>query len=630
MAKYLTRLTPEGAASATGSVLQVGDTNGSFTKYTADDLYPAEYSSTGNRVTLKRRRDGAAVLSSVLFSEILNSNTGQLFASSSELQQYLLSFQVGDSEPGDNNDQPSLVELDTDFWDFYEAPNAYIALSKDENLKTLNDEVPGFVAVLEAEQMGRGGFTLSINGKDIPVDKMGSTFVAARVKKKGDVAFVSGAEIADNKPTVLVGPESKTTVVNDSAELLVVGDYDRLELLFKKEIISTTPANTIVVGPDTVGGYTYRLYKGDKIEDATAFIRQAEAEPLTINSQPQNATVDVGSSYTFLPDYSSVPPAKITLYEVDGSANKKIADVPASGYAGVISDTKTYRYGAVYQLPGEPAEAPLFSETFTVEANKLVQGPPTNPVNDDANNTFSWTDASGKTFADMEYSILNAAFADVPAKPLPVGDRDLAVGDVRVRYKQTATHNASAVLSNAVAFNTSVQPTDYTLTSNQVNLVQTGKNITVTPAQQSAGGWPGSDYIGNKSLKVGDPGWLQIKIGTKFGVLSWDTAAANKNPDDCLLRLAEYDNVGVSAVLQMGSNALSIPLTNDVPHARVLKATDGTITCQRLNADGSVFDTLNTSGFAKITQPVFVGVHVAGVNDQNVLVEPRYFGITNV
>lgn len=632
MAKIITRITSDNVISLNGTALRIGEEGGTTTAYSADQLRPAEYSSSGNRITLRRESDGALILSAVLFSEIKNGNTGQLFASADELQQYMLKFQVGDAEPGNGQTVVTPVELDTDYWDFFEAPAAKKYLDHDQNLKTLNDDDEGFTGVLEVIQRGKGGYKLSINTTDIGINPTGSTFIVARVGDGKKVNIFSDSPLADNEPFIITQPESKRTVVNDQANLYAKAvNYDKVELIYKNAIISNSPAETVTVGPDTQGSYVFRFYKGNKILDSDpAVISIAEAEPLTINSQPNDATVDVGSSYTFLPDFSSVPPARVTLYSVDGSTNKKIADVPSSGYVGVINDTLTYKYGAVYQLPGEPAEAPVYSDTFTITANKLAQAAPTNPVNDDANNTFNWTDASGKTFADMEYSILGSPFADVPAKPLPIGDRDLAVGDVRVRYKQTATHNASAILSNAAAFNTSVQPMDYTLTLNSVNLAQSGKNITTVPAQQSAGGWPGSDFIGNKSVKVGDPAWIQIKIGTKFGVISWDTAAANKNPDDCLLRLGEYDNMGVSAALQMGSNVLSIPLTNDVPYAKVLKATDGTITCQRLNADGSVFDTLNTSGFAKITQPVFVGVHVAGVNDQNVLVEPRYYGLTNL
>lgn len=628
MAKIITRITSDNVISLNGTALRIGEEGGTTTAYSADQLRPAEYSSSGNRITLRRESDGSTILQSVLFSEIKNGNTGQLFASADELQQYMLKFQVGDAEPGNGQTVVTPVELDTDYWDFFEAPAAKKYLDHDQNLKTLNDDDEGFTGVLEVIQRGKGGYKLSINTTDIGINPTGSTFIVARVGDGKKVNIFSDSPLADNEPFIITQPESKRTVVNDQANLYAKAvNYDKVELIYKNAIISNSPAETITVGPDTQGSYVFRFYKGNKILDSDpAVISLAEAEPLTFNSQPDDAIVDVGGSYTFLPDVSSVPPARVTLYSVDGSTNKKIADVPASGYVGVINDTLTYKYGAVYQLPGEPAEPPVYSETFTVTANKLVQAPPTNPVNDDTADTFGWTDAPGKSYLDVLISINGGNFVQAVSNPNPVGDLDISTGQVKIKYKETATHNESIPLTNTVAFNTTVVPTDWTLTSDSVNIKQTGTVFTST-VQGGTPGYPAFDVIKNKSFKPGTLRKFRVKYNSNltYGEMGIKTTPTAGNPTDDLIHIGI--TTGLYSLMYGVNGVISVQLSNSIPYLEVIIDENNNVKGQCLNADQSVFVVLDTSDIPPVTVETFLVLHVANFENSG-LDNPHYYGAT--
>lgn len=78
---------------------------------------------------------------------------------------------------------------------------------------------------------------------------------------------------------------------------------------------------------------------------------------------------------------------------------------------------------------------------------------PTNPTTDDVNNAFGFTLATGYQLADHEYSIDGGgSWANVLTNPIGVGNAAYAVGQVRVRVKAATGRNASASLSNTVAF----------------------------------------------------------------------------------------------------------------------------------------------------------------------------------
>lgn len=79
----------------------------------------------------------------------------------------------------------------------------------------------------------------------------------------------------------------------------------------------------------------------------------------------------------------------------------------------------------------------------------------TDPVVDDANDTFDWTYVSGYTNPN-QYEYKKAGdknWTEVPKKPLEVGDIALAVGDLELRVKEQANVNqAGDVLKNNKAF----------------------------------------------------------------------------------------------------------------------------------------------------------------------------------
>lgn len=82
---------------------------------------------------------------------------------------------------------------------------------------------------------------------------------------------------------------------------------------------------------------------------------------------------------------------------------------------------------------------------------------PTNGVVDDTANTFDFTYATGYTSnSDYQYSINSGGtYQDLTAKPISVGDVNLAIGAVRVRVKAATGRNPSVPLSNTVAFTAS-------------------------------------------------------------------------------------------------------------------------------------------------------------------------------
>lgn len=407
-----------------------------------------------------------------VLSDIKTINGVTVGTTQAALDNYFSDLGIGSENGGGAGGDTEPEEITGDFWDWLDKPIGYFYLDNDETLRTVNDNVHGRTGKLEVIQRGTGGHLLTINTTDIPVSATGSTTVVGQVEEDGNTRFFSAAPEASQGPVILQEPQNVTTVLGDRVFLDCVvteGSFDSSFLIFRGIRLPDFEGTSysFELSPETTGTYQFGFQRGTRppvLSRAVLVKDSLEVEPV-IDSEPGDDTVDVGASYNFNLSVISVPPSTLNLQRKTGTtsyAMEKRNISQQDGYNKVITDTETYRYQVVYQLPGEAPQEPLYSADFTITANKLVQAPPANPVNDDANNTFTWTDASGKTFADMEYSILGSPFADVPAKPLPVGDRDLAVGDVQVRYKQTATHNASPILSNAVAFvgTPALQPAD--------------------------------------------------------------------------------------------------------------------------------------------------------------------------
>lgn len=141
---------------------------------------------------------------------------------------------------------------------------------------------------------------------------------------------------------------------------------------------------------------------------------------------------------------------------------------------------------------------------------------PTNGVVDDTANTFDFTYATGYTSnSDYQYSINSGGtYQDLTAKPISVGDVDLAIGAVRVRVKAATGRNPSAPLSNTVAFTTSGSGpelgsaiTAFTYTS---GVTATGNELDVdVPATG------GSAAVAFK-IDEGNTGWISQKVILPF------------------------------------------------------------------------------------------------------------------
>lgn len=423
------------------------------------------------------------------FEDIKTVNNVRVGTTVDELADYFLGLGIGENvDDPDSDNFTTPRELTTDYWDLLDMPVAFMRLNKDENIRTTNDEIPGGTYKLEVYQEGNGGHSFNLNGDDIPVSASGSTYIVGTVSSiTGNIEFVSGSPVATEKPIILQQPQSVTTVMGATVQfyaIVVPGTFDKSGLIFRGAEIANFKgtAYQFELTELNKGAYQFYFQRGTNppVYSNPVFVTDADAQNAVINSQPGDATVDAGSNYVFNLDVSGVPQPKVDLQSQNGSSWVNEGQVLNGGLSKPINSTKTYRYKVTYSLPDQPDDV-FYSSTFTITKQGLVQAAPTNPVNDDANNTFNWTDANGKTFEDMEYSILNSAFADIPAKPLPVGDRDLAVGDVRVRYAETDTHNASEWLSNTATFNSGIQPTHIDSPPAQLtNVVASGQDYTTT------------------------------------------------------------------------------------------------------------------------------------------------------
>ena len=156
---------------------------------------------------------------------------------------------------------------------------------------------------------------------------------------------------------------------------------------------------------------------------------------------------------------------------------------------------------------------------------------PINPVTNDGQDTFGWTDQGGKTYADAQYSANNGmSYQNCTANPQPVGNIAIAPGGLLLRYKANAgVNNASQTLANTVAFTVSggvgggaagtpvtswVAPTpssDLTISSN--NLTANAANVEST--------------ANNATLAIGVAGWVQFKVAKIGGATGFIYLRAN-------------------------------------------------------------------------------------------------------
>ncbi len=87
---------------------------------------------------------------------------------------------------------------------------------------------------------------------------------------------------------------------------------------------------------------------------------------------------------------------------------------------------------------------------------QIVPAAPTNPVQDDAGNTFGWTNAAGfASVGDYEYSVDGGStWNNAAANPQSLPNENYAVGDIQVRVKADAAAGraAGAILKSTIAY----------------------------------------------------------------------------------------------------------------------------------------------------------------------------------
>jgi hypothetical protein len=112
---------------------------------------------------------------------------------------------------------------------------------------------------------------------------------------------------------------------------------------------------------------------------------------------------------------------------------------------------------------------------------------PTNPSENDANNTFGWTNVAGYTkIDDYEYSIDGGTtWTDTTKNPQPIPDEDIAIGKVQVRVKADGKTGrpAGAVIRSRTAFAKTLQAPSIQL----ADIGDTTVRITWNPIEEATG-----------------------------------------------------------------------------------------------------------------------------------------------
>jgi uncharacterized repeat protein (TIGR02543 family) len=195
--------------------------------------------------------------------------------------------------------------------------------------------------------------------------------------------------------------------------------------------------------------------------------------------------------------------------------------------------------GGTYEnpaAPGFPGEAYISNGTdtkiitwhLTGFAGLLVTpAAPANPVVDDNNDTFGWTDTPGYAgVSEYEFSVnIGAAWADCTANPQSVGDFDYATGAVQVRVKENATAGrtaGSALLSTEAFTAASVLPAaTVTEVFSSANPSVYGQQVTFVASVTSIAGTPyGIVVFAIDGTNLGSPVNLSNGVASCAGISS--------------------------------------------------------------------------------------------------------------
>lgn len=209
----------------------------------------------------------------------------------------------------------------------------------------------------------------------------------------------------------------------------------------------------------TITGGEYYFSGPDEWISYSFVIRSSGAvNPVTPAAPTAGVVDDVNNTFNWTnnPSFTSLSHYE---YSIDGGTT--VQDVTAKPISvGNVSLAAGQVRVRIKAMNGNPASAWLASTSvFTVTSNPVTPAAPTASVVDDVANTFNWTNNPGFTaLTDYEFTTNGGTTVqNVTAKPIPVGDVALAVGQVGVRVKAMNGNPVSAWLFSATAF-TASQP----------------------------------------------------------------------------------------------------------------------------------------------------------------------------
>jgi len=405
------------------------------------------------------------------------------------------------------DDIKQFAPLEGSLWNVAELPNAVRDLVNPIEYINTEGAVENYIFQLFVRQPVAGFKRLVLDGKEVELADFGDTLIVGRYIA-GGLDLHTDPSVQALKPRII--DQSFSQSVLEGTEANIFGKFlnaTSYEVLFNDEtnVISTLPAARVKVtegagvpANKTSGVYFVKgknLY-GETLSDAI-FITVGEPEAVYVTSSPSGGTYDPNTSVTLEAEFGGTPaPYKTEVRSGDPAGTSQALKTLPGGTKAVYTFVATEEelpifFRAYNKIPvtttvpgqnGDPdttttemVEQQADSDVAVVKVQKLAQDPPKNGVVDDTNNTYKWTDATGKVPTDAEYAFNGGAYSDVTTYPLPVGDINLAAGALSVRYKQTTTHSASTAITNALPYEGSLisPPTNLTFTDENPDDIST-------------------------------------------------------------------------------------------------------------------------------------------------------------